>query len=177
MATKKLSQADRDAFVKGVMADLPSIDYNAQAQKLVREYCESDMDPKVKAVYDDPKLVPLLGTFHFGMHGAGLNSFYIRGYSSDQFDKVRVVLDKKLRALGDREKAQHEARLSMRKEVACLIQSIATVKQAREQLPEFVKYLPTDTAAADRSVPAVVVGETVKLLKKNGWPTGSKEPK
>lgn len=177
MATQKLNQMNREAFISGVLSDTPKIDYDAQAHKLIIEHCEATMHPKVKAVYDDPDLRPLLRFDYFSLYGTGLTSLSVAGYPSTKFEKVKQALDKKLSALGAKADAQHVERSALKDKLRELINSVTTVQQAHKQLPQFAKYLPADTPKAAENLPAVIVGDTVKLLKKSGWPKEDKVSK
>jgi hypothetical protein len=176
MASKKLNEMHRNAFVNGILKDTPSVDYSAEAQKLVTEYCEANMNPKVKAVYDDPKLQELLGTNHFSLYGTGLASFNVRGFDRGLFEKVKITLDKKIQALKVKNDAQKAERAELTTRLRELILSVSTVAQATKAFPEFAKYLLADTPALDKNVPMLIAEDTLKLLKKSGWPNGVERP-
>jgi Nucleotide modification associated domain 5 len=177
MATQKLNQMNRDAFINGVLNDTPKVDYDVLAHKLIIDHCEATMNPKVKAVYDDPSLKDLLRAEYCSMYGTGLASLYVAGYPKDKFEKVKLSLDKKLKVLGDKAANQKTERDALKAKLRELINSVATVQQAHKQLPEFTKYLPADMPKATENLPAVIVGDTVKLLKKSGWPKDGKVSK
>jgi hypothetical protein len=65
-------------------------------------------------------------------------------------------------------RTQQENRREMTKKIEAAIKGCRTLKQAKEQLPEFTKYLPKE-AEVTRNVP--VVTGLVEELSALGWPT------
>lgn len=58
---------------------------------------------------------------------------------------------------------------NLRKQLTAVIAACTTLKQAKEALPEFIKYLPEEPGnPVDRTLP--VVGNLVADLSKAGWP-------
>lgn len=68
---------------------------------------------------------------------------------------------------------EHNMLNNLRKQLTAVIASCTTLKQAKEALPEFIKYLPKEPGSAiDRTLP--VVGNLVADLVKAGWPAKKK---
>lgn len=168
----KLTKADREAFVNAVMNDVPIVDYDEMAQKLVREHIVSLMPAKIRAVYEDKKVVTYLDTQYVHMPGC-LDSFRMPGV----YDfKVVGELREKCEALAALKNTQYESRYHLQGQIAGVIQSCSTLKQAMERLPEFIEYLPADrdgTGMANLPAISNVVAELVQA----GWPKDKPKPK
>lgn len=166
----KLTKSDREAFVMAVLNDIPQVDYNELAQKYVKDFLIEKMPPKIKAIYEDKGLRDWLLQNHVGMPGV-LQSFY---FQWKRFDYVKVdhlypELAPHLYELSDKLKEQNQVRRDMKLKLEGIINSCSTLKQAKERLPEFEKYLPKERDATGVSnLPAV--SNVVAELSKLGWP-------
>lgn len=169
----RLNKAHKEAFVRAVMDDLPYIDYNEQAQKLVTEYFAATCPPDVVAF--NKKHPGLLKTQHiatpYGLSGVytplALESFY-------NTESAHPALWKKLVPLAEAAKAQRAKAEELRTKVRGLIEACSTRKQAAERMPEFEKYLPAEEAAPLENLP---VSSVVAELASAGWPKGTEPPK
>lgn len=163
----KLSASDRDAFVTAVMGDVPRIDYEGQAKDMVRAECVAKLPPKVRALWDDKELRGFVRCDSY-QHVYGFTGSVAVppvGYT------MTAATTKKVKALADKHAAQRKQRDALRDKVKAVIQGCTTLKQARERLPEFAKYLPAErgsTGATDLPAVANVVAD----LTKAGWPKG-----
>jgi hypothetical protein len=166
----RLTKFDREAFVRAVMADVPTVDYDEQAKQLVQKAARDAMPPKVQAVYDDKDTRGFLTCEFYAMPGSLANAYlyHPKGWKHD------AKLDKKLQELAAGKKAQDQARQELRSKLKSIINNCSTLKKAKELLPEFEKYLPAEreTVKAD-NLPAVT--GLVTDLMKLGWPKG-KQP-
>jgi hypothetical protein len=162
----KLSKSDRGAFVRAVMDDVPQIDYDKQVTDLVHTIMREQMPPKLRAVYDDKELRPFLyhGNYHNEVRVAGVtrvNCCYPVKLSDE--NKTHLI------ELATAYKQQEDQRDELRQKLEATILTCTTLKQAKERLPEFERYLPADRdGIATANLPAVanLVGD----LTKAGWP-------
>ena len=168
----RLTNTIREAFVRAVMHDVPSIDYGEKIRNLVNK--------KVAAIHKKASIQEIdkerLSTSYIRIHGTEKNRYsatscYVCGLTENE--RKEIQSDSALIALADLEYAQEATRNALRKKIDYAIKACSTRKQAVEALPEFEKYLPEDEAKAMRSVPAIanVLSDFVKA----GWPKGQKK--
>ena len=168
----RLTNTTREAFVRSVMNDVPSIDYEEQIRNLVNK--------KVAAIHKKAGIQEIdkerLSTAYVSIHGIekkhyNSTSCYVSGLTGNE--RKEIQSDSALIALADLKYAQNETRNALRKKIDYAIKACSTRKQAVEALPEFEKYLPEDGAKTMRSVPAIanVLSDFVKA----GWPKGQKK--
>lgn len=166
----RLTKDDKEAFVRAVMDDVPSIDYNEIAQKRVREWLHSQMPEKLQA------LIKEFGRDYFIARWVDmpvhLSNFYcIAPPWVSQRNSIQARnpdLWKELEDLSTKYAEQCSERSALRSKVSGLISTCSTLNTAKARLPEFEKYLP-----ADRDGQAVVnlpVANTVANLMAAGWP-------
>lgn len=166
----RLTNFDRDAFINAVMDDVPSIDYQTQADKLARDGLEQSLPDDLLAVikkYPQHFDVERVGTPH------PLNSVAVRGpFKYESLEKL-PKLEAEIKKLATKAQAQKEARRDLRSKIHGAIYGCTTLKAAQERLPEFVKYLPQDRdGKITANLPAVA--NLVADLTKAGWPKGKK---
>ena len=163
----KLTKFDREAFVNAVMNDVPKVDYDAQAQKLATAWLVAQLPEPVRKVYEAEggRYRDYLEKSYIAMPGC-LQNFYAPATSS-----VSFYDDDELKALNDKAIEQNRSRSALRENLEAVIASCSTLKQAKERLPEFEKYLPTERGASGLSnLPAIA--NVVAELTKAGWPKG-----
>lgn len=163
----KLTQTIRDAFVKAVMADVPSVDYDELARKIAQENICAQMAPKVLALYNDPKLRDFLAhSFWHGSPGA-LNGLCL--YAHNQLVVTETCMIE-LQRLADLKTRQNGERANLRAPISAAAKAATTAKRLAEMLPELARYLPTENSAPSRALP--IVTNAVSNLKAAGWPAG-----
>jgi len=160
----RLTNAMRDAFVRAVMADVPSTDYDDQIRKAVKQAYVEAMTPEAQALY---KTRP--DYFNTEWRRIGPSQSYqvpAPQYASVEIPSATV---KQVTELCDLYSAQTEALESLKTRLHAVAYSVSTNKALLDALPEFSKYIPEDEAKASRSLPCVanVVADFVKA----GWPT------
>ena len=173
MATQKslrLNQSMRQAFVSAVMDDLPSIDYTQQAQEMVQEWLYNAAPVALREAYINPKTKDYFHPDYQHLYNTGLGGFTVQMTPSHQWrmEQDAPRLYAMVVELGVKARAQSKARDEMKAKLTGVIYAYNTVKQAREGLPEFVKYLPDDSLPVDRTVPAIA--NLVSDLMAAGWP-------
>ncbi len=168
----RLTNYIREAFVRSVMNDVPSIDYEEQIRNLVNK--------KVAAIHKKVGIQEIdkerLSGAYLYIRGTEKKSFgstscYVSGLTINEHKEVQS--DSALIALADLKYAQDETRNALCKKIDYAIKACSTRKQAVEALPEFEKYLPEDEAKAIRSVP--VIANVLSDFVKAGWPKGQKK--
>lgn len=151
----KLTYYDRQAFVRAVMNDVPKITKEDVLPKLQAELLKA-MSPEARKLYrKSPK---------------ALRSDYDH-YLTTAREFVRYVVGdaQNVREILQPYKDAVDARDEIENRLQATIKSCSTLKQAKERLPEFEKYLPTERGTTDvTGLPAI--SNLVADLTKLGWP-------
>ena len=178
----KLTKTHREEFVRAVLADVPTKNYPTQAEDLARKLCQAKYKELGLAKVDPTRL------FYAGI--------YVRIWASDimladrpkdgcyypcnTFAQIagRGLNDHEIAEITDcpemmaiRQGFADELNMlnNLSKQLTAVIAACSTLKQAKEALPEFIKYLPEEPGSTiDRTLP--VVGNLVADLSKAGWP-------
>jgi hypothetical protein len=186
-----LNKTHKAEIIKKIMADIPAVDYTAQAHALLQAKAIEKMPAEVRAVYDKPELRRWLA-FRFATHAAHIGGSYIiwqregeHGHGTSLYayrihhngaaeDRAFLMeVQEPLAALAKAAEEQWKARRSMEEKLETVLRGIRTLKQANTLLePELHKYLPAEppkdmkpAQASTALVPYVVAG-----LREMGWP-------
>lgn len=168
----RLTNFLRDAFVRAVMADVPTINYEEKAQKLAREAVMTKFKEAFPTL--DYEAACQSGWFESSSISLpyGITNIYMKatcGYGMLQDDKK---LWPKLEALAEQKKEQDSKFSALQSRLSGVAYACTTRKQLEEALPEFSAYLPAEEAKAAKNLPAVanVLSDFVKA----GWPKHNK---
>ena len=163
----KLTKYDKEAFVRSVMDDVPKIDYKAQADALARTWAIEQMPTVVAAAY---AAYPQYFENHYMSLPSGLQGVYVPIPENEHMLDTRDLdIWAKLKELAQACQAQREALRSLEAKVKNSIYACSTLKQAKERLPEFEKYLPDDRdGKVTPNLPALA--NLVTDLVAAGWP-------
>lgn len=168
----RLTKCDRQAFVIAVLHDIPKIDYEAQAHKLIREFgittYPEEVQPLVKK-YPEFFKASYVGGLPYGVHNLYAK---IRPDAANNLKKNSELWDQ-LVELGKQQSEQNNALEKQRAKLEAVISQCSTLKVARERLPEFDKYLPQDkpNSVATNLPVANLVSDLMAL----GWPKGKNQ--
>jgi uncharacterized protein (DUF2267 family) len=166
----RLTTTLRDAFVRAAMSDVPQIDYQAMTIKATLADAVAQLPPKVRAIYQDAELSRFVAR-----EDSYNGNAYVRvpcGTSNFYLSEKAAVEVAKFKAADEAQKAIASA---LRQKIRACALACSTRKALLEMLPEFEKYLPTDEAAACRTLP--VVANVVSDFVKAGWPKGATKSK
>jgi hypothetical protein len=115
----------------------------------------------------DPKLSVCLNRTTYWFRNSTFSSVYV--FAPERTDyTIREVTAKKVAVLSEKAEAAQQTVYDLQNKLESVAKSCNTRKQLAELLPEFEKYLPADTPAASRSVPAIA--NLVTEFTKAGWP-------
>lgn len=163
----KLTNYMRDAFIEAVMADVPAVDYQAQADALVRDYVAKEFSrtfPRIDVT--SPEVLKWITPTYITTPGA-LNG--VKAYAPTSMSlKGDQKVWKKLEALAGQLHRQQQTRSALKDRLRSVAYACSTRKALLAALPEFEKYLPEDEPAALRTLP--VVANVVADFVKAGWP-------
>ena len=161
-----LNKYDREAFVRAVMDDVPSTDYVTQMRDLGAKTVIASLPPEVKGVLEKhPEYLERGGVV---MPGSG-NLYMVR-------PNPRVLRDgypevwAELVELESKNREQAARREALEAKLKAIIEGCRTLKQAKERLPEFEKYLPAERGVTGTT--NLPVANLVAELIAAGWPKG-----
>ena len=166
----KLTNYMRDAFIRAVMNDVPAVDYQAQADAIVRDHVAKEFAKAFPRIdMTSPEVLEWIQESYISTPGA-LNGVRVRAPKSMSL-KGNEKLWKKLDALSGQMHRQQQTRDALMSRLKSVAYSCSTRKALLAALPEFEKYLPEDEPAAVRTLP--VVANVVADFVKAGWPKGA----
>ncbi len=177
----KLNNSQRQAFVRAVMQDVPQVDYTTQLKTAVQDYLYHLAPADVRKLYDDESLRKYLtlGSVSLYREDVGFTDIYLVPYgeSGNLWGRpdMRIDLSKAdespalgvIKSLVTSKVQQRIAHANLEQKLTGAINSVNTLKQALELLPEFAKYLPEEQTVT-KQLPAVA--NLVADLNKAGWP-------
>ena len=165
----RLTETLRTAFVRAALQDVPNDvkALEAEAHKLVIQDSVDQLPKQLVFATADPKLSEYLNRQPHWFHGSPFHSLHVfcNGYGNY---KMSDKTAKKVAELSEKAKATRQTISDLQDKLERVAKSCSTRKQLAELLPEFEKYLPADTPAASRSVPAIA--NLVTDFTKAGWP-------
>ena len=188
----KLSKKHREDFVEAVMSDVPSANYPTQAEDRARLLYKQIAEKVGISNIPLERLEMRSCSIYLSKHGQTHKFAYDSreaGWTwkdNDRYCFFRIGLhgltqkeledsiekDPEIQKLVDLFIEEKNKHADLRQKVTAVIAACSTLKQAKEALPEFEKYLPAEPGNVDRSLP--VVGNLVADLAKAGWPAKKK---
>lgn len=176
----RLNESIRSAFVNAVLNDTPKVDYVEQRRKIIQDYLFAIAPAAILRVYKDQDLRRFLRLDHVSYETAkggrlswGLGKYWLVPDSDHTYKVEDRETLKQLHVIDTLEIAQFEQRTELEKKLRATILAFNTVKQARDALPEFVKYLPDEADPKCKTLPAIT--DLVTDLVKAGWPDKGKK--
>jgi hypothetical protein len=164
----RLTRYHKEAFVNAVMQDVPKIDYRAQVEKLVRDVelkQAEKISPQLAFMLKDNTLRGFIDRRNYvtfdGGYACGISNFPMFA----QFQKTKE-LETAAGKIVEKAQKQYEEREAMTANLTAAIGACATLKVAKERLPEFAKYLPEEEEKSG-GLPAIT--NLVADLSKMGW--------
>lgn len=163
----KLNNTIRDAFVRAVMDDVPSVDYDELAAKKVQDHAYQHLPPEIRKIYDKPAQRGYLKETHTCTPSLLRDVYAVTANPTYYWAKDVPNLWVELEALAEQKAAQRAARDELKGKLQSVAYSVTTRKALEAALPEFAQYLPAE-AVVSKNLPAVanVVADFVKA----GWP-------
>lgn len=173
----RLTKSDKEAFVRAAMNDVPAIDYDSMAQKIITDYLRTVIPVAVLAVIDN---YPGWIRPGYVYTPSGLSTFATPLAAHNELGEYRFLptaikdeVGKLAEKAAEKAAEQIRTRSALRHKLEAAIAPITTLKAALAALPEFAKYLPAERGVTrvDRSMP--VVANLVAELMAAGWPKSS----
>lgn len=167
----KLTNYMRDAFVRQVMDDVPSVDYDEAIRNEVMKSAITALPQKVRAAWTDKTLRGYINVSYFSANGVSVADVPMPNGADCK--AVKKHLEDAVAGLVSMRKAQTDQQVALRAKLKQCAYSVTTRKALTEILPEFERYLPADeTSALRRSLP--VIANVVADFVKAGWPKDHK---
>ena len=166
----KLTKKHREDFVEAVMADVPKESYATQIEDAIRKLwrailkreklgnvdaerlnkesvyvCYFTHDTTKEAVAKIPK-----GESRWNYTSRSICSLRLHGLTQEEAKKLPDSAE--VAELVGKVAVQYNQRAALRKKITAAIASCSTLKQAKEALPEFEKYLPVDPEVAFKNM-------------------------
>lgn len=165
----RLNKFDKDAFVTAAMEDVPRVDHDTLAKKLVIDCLKASVPVDIQNMI--VKYPDWFDSDHVSMP-SNISDFYTT-LTPRRIRWHDVVTDPKdvakMQELAAAAKVQYDERKTIERTLRSTIEGFSTLKSALAALPEFAKYLPTERdGKVDRSMPAVA--NLVTTMMKAGWP-------
>lgn len=165
----KLTNEMRNLFVKQVIADVPTTDYESQIRDVALKTVLKHMPPAVRKVWDDEATRHWLHMWHRRVGGV-----YLATPMTDDgltFEKIEGEVDAAAAPLEQAMDEQSDHINELRRNLSAAVAKITTVEALRKQFPEFEKYLP----ALSAPTPNLPAPQIVSDLVKAGWPKGAQK--
>lgn len=150
----KLTNAIRQAFVSAVLADVPMQSYDKLLAALIQKDALSQLPAQIQEVEKDAELKQYLSKKYYwlrasdseGFDGYFSTSIDVIGGSSEYKESESIQAQKReyINAHLVQEKMLKEFRYKLEQ----AINAVATVKQAKELMPQFSQYLPIEATTA-----------------------------
>lgn len=167
----RLTNTLREAFVRAVMDDVPSIDYHEQEQKVAMAWAVSIMPPCVYAIWANESLRDYIAMHYFH---EWIGEFDIGGYNlpcpRELFSRMPDDMRAQLVDLTRKGREQQRTREELERKLKAIAYGVSSTKALLKQLPEFAKYIPKDVQTSE-NLPAVA--NVVADLMAAGWPKGN----
>lgn len=163
----RLTNTIRDAFVRAVMNDVPKIDYEEQAHKLILSAAEMLFAEAFPGTdYKKLKDEGWLQNTWFSTP-RGLRNFYV--FAPDNCTQLNTPeLSQKLAELGTAAIEQEKRCSELEQKLQSVAYSVTTREALAKALPEFEKYLPDTPGAVTKNLPAIA--NLVADFITAGWP-------
>lgn len=152
------------------MDDVPMTDYKEIAHKKAKETVVSLMPKEVQAVYK--KYPSYLSSNGVNLPGL-LENLYMPTPSYSAIKDQAPDVWQELINLEIKYREQESQRSELKSKLTTVIEGCRTLKQAKERLPEFAKYLPAERGTSGTS--NLPVANLVADLTAAGWPKVSKK--
>lgn len=166
----RLIKDDKAAFVRAVIDDIPTINYDDQVRSKMKAFGLSTLPPDLKDVavkYPGYFETRCLYTPNGCPNVNVICHIDLPNYSSSWKEKYPEIWAE-LKEIGKLNEAQNDARKAMGEKLRAIIDGCSTLKVAKERLPEFEKYLPADRDG--HGTTNLPVANVVADLMNLGWP-------
>lgn len=153
----KLTKYEKEAIVRAIMQDVPSIDKHKRRNNLQAALVKA-MSPEARKLYN--RTPSALRTYHFG------DMIHTGSYATRELI-VGDVSKETIAELVKPYEAEDNSHADTKRKLNAAINGCNTLAQLKKLLPEFISYFPSETEPT-KNLPAVA--NMVADLSKLGWP-------
>ena len=176
----RLTKTLKQAFVKRVMNDVPQEDYIELIRDIfvkgaiealpepVKKLYKSEYSEYIKLTYFSGYLIEPDYREIITISLPGLQKDYPARYDQSLQDYAPKSCKNEIKILVDKHLEQRKKLNALKVKLEGITESATTVANLKKLLPEFGKYLPSDSETIDRSVPAIT--NLVSDFTAAGWP-------
>lgn len=160
----KLTNHARDAFIRAVMNDVPSIGYEERIHQIVMDAAIKSLPKDVQKVWNNPdtrKYIVLKYTSIKDMTGV---------FTPNSEVKIPPGTQLELDKLTKLNITQQNERVNLRSKLKNAAYGCNTLKQLREALPDFVKYMPGEYEHVGKVGNRLAVINPINDFKAAGFP-------
>lgn len=162
----KLNQSMRDAFVRAVLADVPTVDYTDAAGNLLREAVSRAYPEALKeAISKDKSVLDWIPTDRVYISEVS-QSFYLP-CTEHKGEIVAASVAAQLTEIANAKDVQHQRNRELKSKLVSAVAGCSTLKQLKAALPEFEKYMPLEP---DKSANLPALANVVSDFVAAGWP-------
>jgi hypothetical protein len=163
----RLNKYHKNAFVKAVMDDVPKHDYQKDLETVANKEIQEMLPKEIFKIWNDNKLKGYLETRPLSLH------YFNFSVPLSYEERCSFVERPSIKKIVEADEIQRKERRALRRKIQAAIDSVTTVKKAKELLPEFAKYLPDEKDAPSKLAPAVIAN-LASDLSAAGWPKKTK---
>jgi hypothetical protein len=164
----RLTQLQKKAFVRAVMADIPLEDHKQAFREYITKRAFAKLPKEIRTIADNPTLAPYLYREWEYISGAYcMGSVYIIK-KSDAHLELTDEEQAEVGVIHAKFKDQQEKIHEIQAKLNSAINSVTTIKQAKEVLPDLIKYIPSEATQATNNLPLVIgLSDELKALGLN----------
>lgn len=166
----RLSDTQRAAICRAIRSELPALNRRRKIEDKLCTIFARKLPKTLRDLYADPSLRPHIRHYPIMLHGPGGLAIHTAVPTADIDPETQLTAAEQKRLTADLKKLAEEVaeRDKAMNAIADVLKSCATVKQARERLPEDLhKYLPSPKPPAAPNLPAP--GDLMSKLRKAGY--------
>lgn len=164
----KLTKSDREAFTRAVMHDVPLVDYYEQIHELLTADIVSQLPPAIQACWKDNELRGYIKCDNY-LYGRGGLAAVVTPPGC-----LSAGAEPERKRIADLNYAQDTMLNELEGKLTAVIGGCTTLKQAKERLPEFEKYLPAERDGTGATNLPAISGVVADLMRA-GWPKGQEQ--
>lgn len=173
----RLTNSIKQVFVKSVLDDVPTIDYQELLRNLIMQDAIARLPEPVRVIALDQKQAHFVSDHYYHISANrddGYESYfglsmYIKMPTSEYIESYAIQERKReyITAYLAQEKMLNE----LRQKLKDAINAVSTVKKAKEAMPEFSKYLPQEVGQSN-NLPTTIFANLLNDLARAGFPKG-----
>lgn len=171
----RLTNSLKDAFVRSVLNDVPLTDYRELLRELVMQDAIARLPDPVREIASNEKYQHFVADHYYHISvkpEQGYETYFGMSISikmpSNEYIESHVIQERKRKYI-EGYIAQEQRLAKLRRQLTDAINAITTVKRAKEVMPEFAKYLPSEDEKST-NLPTTIFSNLLDELRGAGFP-------